>query len=153
MGIDRALDFTQDMQKMSFLLLLLPLISFIYFEQSFWLILAYAVLFTIHALYIHLLISFKGQVTREVVFQNKNKYPAFWYVPYLWLFAFLTITNLVAFFYSFALSILYFNSQEMLNLILLLGHVMVFTLSIFILLFIGDLSKKIKKYGIKPEDG
>lgn len=150
--MEKAIEFTQDIQKMSSLLLLLPLVSFIYFKQNIWIIISYAILFTIHSLYIHLLISFKGQVTQDVVFQNKTKYPAFWYVPFMWLFMVLTGINIIAFFYSFSLSIFSLNAQEMFSLILFLGHIMTLTLAIFILLVIGNLSKKIKKYGIKPKN-
>jgi hypothetical protein len=147
--IGSVLDVSQDIQKMSFLLLLLPLISFIYFKVSLILIIFYAIFFTIHSLYIHLLKSFKKQVTKEIMFEKGDKYPKFWYIPYLWLFALLTIINIIAFFSSFYITILNFDSEEIFSLILLLLHVMVVTLSIFSLLFINNLKKKVKRFKIK----
>lgn len=146
----KFLEISSNMQKASYLLLILPLATFIFYQVNIFLIAGYTFFFAIHSLYIHFLISFKKVVANDVVIEPKNQLKTFWYIPYLWLFVVVTIINLLAFAYSLYLSIINYNAVEFYSQTLLLLHIFVGTLSIAILFFIKHLKKNIPK-GIKEK--
>ncbi|MFH1365043.1 MAG: hypothetical protein ABIH28_00470 [archaeon] len=142
---EKLLELSTNLQKASYMLLVLPLVTFIFYQSNIFLIIVYTFFFAIHSLYIHFLISFKKIVAQDVVIEPKNQLKTFWYIPYLWLFVIVTIINLMAFAYSFYLSVINYNSSKAYSQTLLLLHVFVGTLSLFILLFINHIKKNIPR--------
>lgn len=142
---EKLLELSTNLQKASYMLLVLPLVTFIFYQSNIFLIIVYTFFFAIHSLYIHFLISFKKIVAQDVVMEPKNQLKTFWYIPYLWLFVIVTIINLMAFAYSFYLSVINYNSSNVYSQTLLLLHVFVGTLSLFILLFINHIKKNIPR--------
>lgn len=129
-------------EKIHHFLGLLPLVTFIFFEVNFWIIVSYTLIFAMWEVYIHSLTAFKKRATQTVLnppklekakdkkiniknlkvafaFFNKNLD----YIPYWPLFVIISILFLFGFVYSFFLSVKYLDKNVIYNLILFLAHV------------------------------
>lgn len=135
-----------NLQKAQYLLLVLPLITFIFYKQNLWLITAYTLIFAIDSLYVYLLILFKKPVTKGIMIKSNNKLNDFWYIPYKRLFIMGMIVIIIAFIYSFYLSWDNLSLERSYSFILFLLHIFVATLDISVLLFLKKINKNI------PED-
>lgn len=138
-----VLDIISDIKKAQYLLLALPLITFIFYKINLFIIIGYTISFAIQSLYVYIMVSFNKVVTRDVMVNRKLSLNTFWYLPYLWLFILIFIINIIAFGYSFYMSGINYNSMNVYSQTLLLLHVFVATLSISLLLFIRKIKKKL----------
>lgn len=134
-----------NLQKAQIMLFTLPLLSLIFYKANFILTSVYVFLLAINLLYVHTLISFKNEATKDVFGIRKDKLKPLWYIPILPLFVILTIINITAFIISFILSIVYLDINNSFNYSLFLLHIFVISLSIFILIFINNLKKKVSE--------
>lgn len=129
-------DTLTDAQKAHYLLLWIPLITLIFYKANIWMVIIFTIVVAIMSVYIHILISFKNQATKSVVYTKKNKLSDFWYIPYLWLFVILSLISVSVFIYSFILTIKGIKVGSPYNYILFFGHIFVLTFDIFILIVI-----------------
>ena len=146
-----GLDLISDGQKIHYLLLLLPLITFIFYKFNLIVISIYVVIIALLSLYLHILIAFKKQATSSVLAQKEKKLNEFWYIPYVWLFAILVIVSLFAFAYSFILTIINLSQGNIYNYFLFLAHIFVLVFDIFMLVimrYYRKLIPKLKKQGM-----
>jgi hypothetical protein len=151
----KSLDVISNGQKIHYLLLLLPLITFIFYKFSTIIISLYVIVVALMSLYIHVLIAFKTQSTNSTLYQKEKKINEFWYIPYIWIFVILVVVSLFAFAYSFIFLIINLSSGNDYNYFLFLAHLFVLTFDIFMLIimrYYRNLIPKLKKQGkIKDE--
>lgn len=140
-----ALDTISGGQKIHFLAILLPLITFLFYKVHISIIIVYTILLAIHSLYIYVLMAFKSNSTKSVLYSKEKKLSEFWYIPHVWFFVIVTVINIGAFIYSFYLSIINLNLQKDYSLILFLAHIFIFTFEIFILIIMRYYKKIIPK--------
>jgi len=146
------LDVISGGQKIHFLFLLLPLLAFIFYKVNLWIILIYTIIIAIQSLYIYILIAFKSNSTQSVLYQKEKKLKEFWYIPYVWLFAITTVINIIAFVYTFYLSIIKLDVSNNYSFVLLLSFIFVLTFEMFMLVIMRYyrlLIPKLKKENTK----
>lgn len=146
-----GLDVLSNGQKIHYLLLLLPLITFIFYGFNMVFVSLYVIIIAMMTLYIHILIAFKKQSTDSVIVNSNKKLNEFWYIPYLWVFATLVIISLISFVYSFVLIILNLAKGDEYNYFLFLVYLFVLTFDVFMLFvmrYYRKLVPKLKRKGI-----
>ena len=151
MSVSNIIDISSNGQKIHYLVLILPLITFLFYRINLIIISFYVILVALMSLYIHILICFKNESANSVIYEREKRPKDFWYIPYIWFFAILSIVSLFAFFYSFILTIINLSRDDSYNYFLFFAHIFVMAFDIFMLVIIRYykiLIPKLKKQGL-----